>query len=83
MKVTWDEPKRLANLDKHGLDFGAITLDFFMSALVVPVKLGRYKAIGRVGDVTVVAIFAPLGQEALSLISLRRANSKERTAYGD
>jgi hypothetical protein len=21
MKIFWDEPKRLANLDKHGLDF--------------------------------------------------------------
>ena len=21
MKIVWDEPKRLANLDKHGLDF--------------------------------------------------------------
>jgi len=83
MKIIWDESKRLANLDKHGLDFCVVTLDFFMSARVVPAKLGRYKAIGRVGEVTVVAIFAPLGREALSLVSLRRANAKERKAYGD
>jgi uncharacterized DUF497 family protein len=27
--VGWDEPKRLANLDKHGLDFEQLTQDFF------------------------------------------------------
>jgi len=26
MKVLWDEPKRLANLDKHGLDFADLSI---------------------------------------------------------
>lgn len=29
MKIVWDEPKRLANLDKHGLDFADLNETFF------------------------------------------------------
>lgn len=48
MKVVWDEPKRLANLDKHGLDFADLTEAFFDDALVVPShnKSRRWVAIG-------------------------------------
>jgi len=80
MIITWDEPKRLANLDKHGLDFSMIGLDFFSDAVVLPAKSARFKAIGRLdGILVVVLIFAPLGQEAISIISLRRAKAKERS----
>jgi uncharacterized DUF497 family protein len=34
MKIVWDEPKRLANLDKHGLDFADLNETFFENALV-------------------------------------------------
>jgi uncharacterized protein len=36
MKIVWDEPKRLANLDKHGLDFADLNETFFDTALVLP-----------------------------------------------
>jgi uncharacterized DUF497 family protein len=79
MLITWDEPKRLANLDKHGLDFALVEIDFFADALVEESGAGRYKAIGMLGEITVVVvIFAPLGEEALSIISLRPANRRER-----
>ena len=29
MKITWDEAKRLADVDRCGLDFSDLTLDFF------------------------------------------------------
>jgi hypothetical protein len=29
MKIVWDEPKRLTNLAKHGLDFADLDTDFF------------------------------------------------------
>jgi uncharacterized DUF497 family protein len=29
MQIVWDEPKRLANLDKHGLDFADLNETFF------------------------------------------------------
>jgi len=28
MKIVWDEPKRLANIEKHGLDFAALDDEF-------------------------------------------------------
>jgi hypothetical protein len=78
--VTWDNAKRLANLDKHGLDFADLELEFFVNSVVAPVRDRRFKAIGsmRYGRVIVV-IFAPLGTESVSVISMRPANRKERS----
>lgn len=78
MMIVWDEPKRLANLDKHGIDFADIDEDFFVSAIVRPAKNGRYSAIGRINGVVTV-IFALLGSEGLSIISARPASRKERS----
>ena len=78
MRIVWDEPKRLANLDKHQLDFRDLTLPFFDNALVLPVRQRRLKAIGRLGDDTLTVIFFELGTEALSVISMRYAGPKER-----
>lgn len=79
MMITWDEPKRLSNLDKHGLDFSDLTFDFFEGALVRAAKDGRYMAIGYLdGQLVIAVVFSPLGTEALSIISMRPANPKER-----
>jgi uncharacterized protein len=77
MIIVWDEPKRLANLDKHGIDFADIDEAFFLSALVRPAKGDRYAAIGWL-DGVIVVIFAVLGTEGLSIISARPASRKER-----
>ncbi|MCV3738176.1 BrnT family toxin [Rhizobium sp. TRM96647] len=79
MKIVWDEPKRVANLEKHGLDFTALSLEFFLASVVIPAKDGRSKAIGRLRDGTVVVIFLTLGTEALSVISMRPARKDERS----
>lgn len=80
MIITYDENKRLGNLAKHGLDFAALDYDFFLSSVVVPAKAGRFMAIGEFQGVTVAAVvFAPLGSEALSVISMRKATRKERS----
>lgn len=82
MIIVWDEPKRQANLSKHGMDFADLDPEFFVSASLVPVKNGRYAAIGRLADGTVTTIFATLGSEAISIISMRRASRKERAIHG-
>lgn len=83
MKIVWDEPKRIANLDKHGLDFAALDVDFFYGATVLPAKVGRLKAIGSLDDEIVSVIFMPLGREALAIISMRPAGkSEKRQLYG-
>ena len=80
MVITWDNAKRLANIFKHGLDFADLDEDFFGNAVVVRARPPRFTAIGRLRNATVVvAIFGPLGAEAISVISMRRANKKERS----
>lgn len=78
MRIVWDEPKRLANLAKHGLDFEDVDPIFFETAVVRPAKQGRWQAFGSLQGTLVALVFAPLGSEALSLISLRTASAKER-----
>lgn len=60
MKIVWDEPKRLANLGKHGLDFADLNETFFDNALVIPShnKGGRWVAIGVSIRGVVVVVFA-------------------------
>jgi uncharacterized protein len=82
MKIVWDEPKRVANLAKHGIDFAALGEDFFTTAIIRPAKNGRQAAIGRLGGV-IAAIFAVLGTEGVSIISARPANRKERQLLDD
>lgn len=77
MRIVWDERKRLANLDKHGIDFADIDEEFFLSAIIRPAKGGRYAAIGLCNGVIAV-IFATLGAEGVSIISARPASRKER-----
>jgi uncharacterized protein len=77
MMIVWDEPKREANLVKHGIDFADIGEGFFLSAVIRPAKKGRYSAIGHHNGVIAV-IFLTLGTEGLSIISARPASRKER-----
>jgi uncharacterized DUF497 family protein len=79
MVITWDNAKRLANILKHRLDFADLDEDFFSKAVIVRARAPRFTAIGRFRDaMAVVVIFAPLGAEAISVISMRPANKKER-----
>jgi uncharacterized DUF497 family protein len=77
--IAWDEPKRLSNLAKHGLDFADLDEEFFLSAAIVPASLGRQMAIGRLADGTITVVFAVLGLEGVSVISMRPASRKERS----
>lgn len=86
MLIVWDEPKRLANIAAHGLDFADAERFEWEAALVRPTYPGRsgalrFKAIGRLGERVIVIIFSPLGAEALSIISVRPASAKERAGY--
>ncbi len=80
MNIVWDEPKREANLAKHGMDFATLTVEFFEGSTVYPAKEGRYLAIGELnGQIIVAVVFKPLGSEALSVVSMRPASKKERS----
>lgn len=74
----WDEPKRLVNIDKHGLDFADLTVDFFLASVVIPAEGGRFKAVGLIDGRARTVVFSPLGTEALSVMSFRPAGVNER-----
>ena len=79
MKIVWDEPKRLTNLAKHGLDFADLDADFFAAAMVSPAKRSRFFAVGEhQAGIIVTVVFEPLGAEAVLVISMRPASRKER-----
>jgi uncharacterized DUF497 family protein len=78
MIVVWDEPKRAANLAKHGIDFADLGPDYFLAAIIVPAHRDRFMALGRLGEFTISVVFAPLGAEAISIISARPASRAER-----
>ena len=83
MKILWDEVKRRANMKKHGFDFADV-IDFDWDRAIIenarPDLTGRrrLKAIGYFRDGIAAAIFSLLGTEAISIISFRKANLKER-----
>lgn len=83
MKIVWDEPKRLANLEKHGLDFRDLTETFFADGLFVASKAGRWKGIGVNARGVICVVFAKLGSEAVSVISMRPASASERKLYAE
>jgi uncharacterized protein len=83
MEIVWDEPKRLANLDTHGLDFADLEETFFNSAVVLPscTKANRWVAVGADERGVLVVVFARLGREGVSNISMRPASRAERKLY--
>lgn len=81
MIIVWDESKRLANLDKHGLDFGDVDAFEWSEAMIAPSHSRRFKAIGRYRSRVVVVVFSMLGSEAISIVGMRRGSEKERRLY--
>jgi uncharacterized protein len=85
MKIVWDEPKRIANLEKHALDFADLNETFFDNALVIPSHntSKRWVAIGVNNRGVVVVVFARLGREGISVVSMRPASRNERKLYAE
>jgi uncharacterized DUF497 family protein len=81
MKILWDEPKRLANIKKHGLDFADLNETFFDDALVLPSYHKRWRGIGKDTRGVITVVFVTLGTEAVSVISMRPADRYERELY--
>ena len=82
MEIVWDEPKRQANLAKHGMDFVDLDLRFFEEAVIGPAKNGRRLAVGRLGGIVTV-VFVHLGTEGISVISMRPGSARERKNHGE
>ena len=85
VKFSWDEPKRQANLAKHGLDF-ADAEKVFAGPMVLfedtRVDYGEQRMIG-VGllDYLVVLIVHVENEETIRIISMRKADGNETDIY--
>jgi uncharacterized DUF497 family protein len=85
MEFEWDEVKRRANYAKHGLDFRDAQRVFqgiTLSAEDNRQDYGetRFISLGLLGDLVVVVVFTER-DEKIRLISMRKANQRERKAY--
>ena len=85
MKLTWDEAKRAANLEKHGVDFAAIEAFDWATALVLEDTRKDYGetrllAMGLIEGRLHALVFARRA-DGVRVISLRKANSRERRRY--
>ena len=87
MRFEWDEAKRLSNIVKHGIDFAAAERFDWASAVVREDRRQsygepRWGAQGLIDGVVHTLIFT-MRAGNVRVISLRRSNSKERTAYAE
>ena len=85
MEFEWDEVKRRANYAKHGLDFRDAERVFQGITLTAEDKRQdygetRFIALGLLDDLLVVVVYTERS-EKIRLISMRKANQKERKAY--
>ena len=88
MIFEWDLAKNESNSAKHGIDFANAPLCFESPMLTwedvrfdYPER--RWISIAKLGDVLVVLVYANLGGDYCRIISLRRANRRERKIYWD
>ena len=86
-RFTWDERKRAANLAKHAVDFAIVERFAFDTAVVIIDKRKdygevRYRALGMI-DGRLHALVFTARAERIRVISLRRANERERRNYAE
>ena len=87
MRYEWDENKRVANLAKHGVDFEeAERFDWSLAIEAIDDRTDygevRWVALGPIGDRLHVLTYTVRG-ENIRLISLRKANERERESYDE
>ncbi|KKL79025.1 hypothetical protein LCGC14_2018990 [marine sediment metagenome] len=85
MKYEWDENKRAANLTKHDIDFiDAEHFDWSSAIETIDDRFNyieeRWVALGFIGNRLHVLTYTGRG-ENIRLISLRKANKREREYY--
>ena len=84
--ITWDETKRAANLDKHGLDLADANLVYDSPDKVTLESLRKGElrqmdvAMVEVVGVVLVLVYVERGED-IRAISLRRASKTERRFY--
>ena len=79
----WDEEKRLATIEKHGIDFVDAIEVLLAPHLLAPARSeieSRAFAIGELNGVTISVLFT-MRDNAIRIITARRARRNEREQY--
>lgn len=84
--LTWDDAKRDNNLRKHGLDFvdAVLVIDSPYRLDVPTTRSGeqRVQMLAYVFEMlAVLSVIAVSGDDAVRIVSFRRASAEEREAY--
>ena len=85
MRFTWDPAKNERNVAERGIPFGSAEEFEWSSALIAEdtrkaYPEQRFQATGFIGDDLHMLVFTPR-DGGVYVISLRRANKRERTLY--
>ena len=90
MKFEWDDNKEQKNIAKHGIDFGTAILVFGgdnrieMYDAKHSLEEDRYITMGEInGYVMVLYVVYTERNDAIRIISARRATQREKEAYYD
>lgn len=85
MRYEWDEAKREANLQKHGLDF--VDAEFVFEGVTVTIEdrrldygEQRFVTFGVLGRILVAVVHTERA-EAVRIISIRKATRSEKKSY--
>ena len=82
-RFEWDEAKRLATLEKHGIDFRRAIEVFSGDPVVVKSVRNdedRWMAVGMVDGIEIAVIYTIRG-DRVRIVTVRRARHGERRAY--
>ena len=86
MKLTWDEHKRRANLDKHGIDF--LEAETFFAGPVFtfedtrkPYGERRFIGLGLLRAIIVAVAFTEPEYDEIRIISMRKARKHEQRLF--
>lgn len=86
VQFEWDEAKRTANIAKHGIDFIDVP-EMFQGPMLVRLderkSYGepRWQGLGLVQGRLMVVAYTSRGSETIRIISLRKANSREKVLF--
>ena len=85
MLFEWDENKRLGNLEKHGIDFQDAEYFFDFDPLCFvdhrqDYGEKRFVAFGKINGRLIITAYT-LRAEKVRIISMRKANARERDLY--
>ncbi len=86
MNFTWDETKRQANLNKHGIDFADVIRIFEGYTLTMEdtrnaYDESRFWTIGILGATPILVVHTYVGEKTIRLISARRATKHEQKRF--